>query len=52
MYIVYLVNTKIKRVLTSFETKKEAQEFCAKHNWEWLDGRGLLWDLEYEKENE
>lgn len=50
MYVVYLVSTKIKRVFTLFETKKEAQEFCAKHNWEWRDEHEFLWDLEYEKE--
>lgn len=51
----YLVKTVsaggVKKTLLSFDTKKEADDFCERLGWKWADAEsGFVWALEIEKE--
>ena len=50
MYNVYISTGffGVEHLLTSFDTKEEAVDFCEKNNWEYTDENGFQWHLEIE----
>lgn len=39
----------VRKELTSFGTKEEAESFCKENGWEWIDENGFMWDMDYEE---
>ena len=52
MFNVYMVAGKVKKLMYSFETEKQAEECCDFYGWEVApDGDGgFVWDLEIREE--
>ena len=47
---VYIVSAGgVKYEHMSFETEKEAVEYCNDCHWEWADENCFVWDLEIEE---
>ncbi|WP_407399650.1 hypothetical protein [Treponema sp.] len=46
VYVVNIVAGSVKYDFCTFDTEKEAETFCAEHNWVWMDDNAFVWDLE------
>lgn len=39
----------VRRAIDQFDTEQEAIEFCASHDWIWIDENCFEWSLDYKE---
>lgn len=48
MFVVYMCSPGgVRHNLRLFEHEIDAADFCDIHGWEWTDGNGFVWSLDY-----